>query len=183
MKIFKGKQRGMVYLRPITLRQIWEVFFPTNFYQKYRYLGIVPYEEMGDMFKAVYPLALAMDYGAKPKWCPRWFLRFLHLFGNDNSIVRVRSYRLSRLKTRLTKGIMMYDIKTKWEWYDLRLSIAAPGHLQNLAHAIETEYYNNGYEEELVEAIKQLDPEASITRGSTKRLEKQLKKLEDESNT
>lgn len=177
MKIFKGKQKGRVYLRPITLQQIRQIFFPTNFYQKYRYLGIVPYEKMGDMFNAVYPLTLAMDYVAKPKWCPRWFLRFLHLFGDDNSIVRVRNHRLSQLKSRLTKGIMMYDLKTKWTHYDLRISIVAPSHLHDLAQAIEQHYYQTGLEDELVAQIKELDPGANPIRGDIDRLRKRLEKL------
>jgi hypothetical protein len=87
------------------------------------------------------PLVLAMDYEAKPKWCPRWFLRFLHLFGSDNSIVRVRNIRLHSLSKKLTKGIIIWDWKTKWEWYDLRISISGPQYLMNLADDIEKNFY------------------------------------------
>jgi hypothetical protein len=48
----------------------------------------------------------------------------------------------------------------------------------NLESAIENKFYKDGRCEELVEQIKELDPEASIMWGSIDRLEKQLKKLE-----
>ena len=109
---WRGRKKGMIYTRDITWDDIRAVFFPENFYEKYKYLGSVPYRELGTVFKAMYPLVLAMDYEAKPKGCPRWFLRFLHLFGSDNSIIRVRNLTLHNLKVKLTKGIMMNDYKT-----------------------------------------------------------------------
>jgi len=122
---------------------------------------------------------LAMDYEAKPWWCPRWFLRFLHIFGNDKSIVRVRNRRLSNLHRKLTKGIQFWDWKTKWYHYDLRISITAPKHLQDLADDIERGFYSRGRQNELVEQIKALDPDASIIWGSIERFEKQLEELEE----
>jgi hypothetical protein len=153
------------------------VFFPDGFEEKYSYLGSVPYNEDSEIFKAMYPLILAMDYEAKPKWCPRWFLRFLHLFGNDKSIVRVRNFTLHKLHRKLTKGIMLIDYKTKWEWYDLRISISAPKHLQDLASAIENDFYSRGRQEEIAEKILELDPKASIIWGSVDRLVKQYNEL------
>ena len=176
---WKGRKKGMVHTRDIKLDDIRAVFFPKNFYEKYHYLGVVPYRELGDIFKAIYPLVLAMDYEAKPKYCPRWFLRFLHLFGSDNSIVRVRNRFLHDLEKRLTKGILMWDYKTKWSDYDLRISISGPLHLQNLSDGIESYFYKNGRCEELVEQIKELDPSAPIIYGSVSRLEKQLEELKN----
>ena len=183
---WKGRKKGMIHTRDIEWNDIRAIFFPKNFYEKYHYLGAVPHREVGDIFKAVYPLVLAMDYEAKPKWCPRWFLRFLHVFGDDKSLVRVRNHKLSRLHRRLVKGIGFWDWKTKWADYDLRISISAPEHLQNLADDIERGYYSRGRQKELVEQIKKLDPNASVIWGSVSRLEEQLKELEnkkDESNT
>ena len=176
---WKGRKKGMNHTRNIKLDDIRAVFFPKNFYEKYHYLGAVPYREQGDLFKAIYPLVLAMDYEAKPKFCPRWFLRFLHLFGSDNSIVRVRNRFLNDLENRLTKGIRMWDYKTKWSDYDLRISISGPLHLQNLSDGIESYFYKNGRCEELVEQIKELDPSAPIIYGSVSRLEKQLEELKN----
>lgn len=176
---WKGRKKGMVHTRDIKLDDIRAVFFPKNFYEKYHYLGVVPYREVGDIFKAIYPLVLAMDYEAKPKFCPRWFLRFLHLFGSDNSIVRVRNRFLHDLENRLTKGIRMWDYKTKWTDYDLRISISGPLHLQNLSDGIESYFYKEGRCNELVEKIKQLDPSAPIVYGSISRFEEQLKELEE----
>jgi hypothetical protein len=174
---WKGRSKGMIYTRDIDLDDIREVFFPNSFEEKYGYLGSVPYNEDSEVFKAMYPLVLAMDYEAKPKWCPRWFLRFLHLFGNDKSIVRVRNFTLHNLFRKLTKGIMIWDYKTKWEWYDLRISISAPKHLQDLADAIERDFYSRGRQEEIVDQIKKLDPKAKIMMGSVDLLVKQYNEL------
>jgi hypothetical protein len=125
----------------------------------------------------MYPLVLAMDYEAKSKWCPRWFLRFLHLFGNDKSIVRVRNFTLHNLFKKLTKGIIIWDYKTKWEWYDLRISISAPKHLQDLASAIESDFYSRGRQEDIAKNILKLDPNAQIIWGSVDRLVKQYNGL------
>jgi len=177
MIIFKGKKYGMVHTQNITLGHIRAVFFPRTFNEKYRYLGTSIWNENTDIFRALFPLVLALDYEAKPKHCPRWFLRFLHLFGSDNSIIRVRNRKLHNLENKLTRGIMFNDYKTKWSNYDLRISISAPAHLNNLADAIQTKFYKDGKCNELVEQIKKLDPDASIIWGSISRFEKQLEKL------
>jgi hypothetical protein len=174
---WKGRSKGMIYTRDIDLDDIREVFFPNGFEEKYSYLGSVPYNEDSEVFKAMYPLILAMDYEARPKWCPRWFLRFLHLFGNDKSIVRVRNFTLHNLFKKFTKGIMIWDYKTKWEWYDLRISISAPKHLQDLASAIESDFYSRGRQEDIAKDILKLDPKASIIWGSVDRLVKQYNEL------
>ena len=179
---WRGRKKGIIHTMNITFDHIRAVFFPKDFYEKYHYLGAVPYNEGSDLFKAIYPLVLAMDYEAKPKWCPRWFLRFLHLFGSDNSIVRVRNRFLHDLGRKLTKGILIWDYKTKWADYDLRISISGPTHLNELADGIEERFYKTGRCNELVEQIKKLDPNASIIWGSVKRLEEQLEKLENNDN-
>lgn len=141
---WKGRSKGMIHTADISWRDIRAVFFPRTFHEKYSYLGSVPWKEDTDIFKAMEPLVIFMDYKAKPKWCPRWFLRFLHLFGNDNSIVRVRNWRLHNLSKRLTKGYMIVDYKTKWEWYDLRISIHGTKQMNDLSHAIEDRVYKEG---------------------------------------
>jgi hypothetical protein len=182
---WKGRSKGIVHTRDLEWDDFRYIFFPKKL-EKYGYLGITFYKEDSPYFKAIYPLVLAMDYEAKPKWCPRWFLRFTHVFGDDKSIVRVRNRKLSNLHRKLTKGIQFWDWKTKWHDYDLRISISGPVHLQNLADDIERGYYSRGRQKELVEQIKKLDPNASIIWGSVSRLEEQLEELKnkkDESNT
>ena len=156
---WRGRKKGIIYTRDIGWDDIREIFFPKNFEEKYRYLGSVPYDPRTDTFKALLPLVLAMDYEAKPKWCPRWVLRFLHVFGNDKSIVRVRNRFLHNLSRKLTKGITLYDYKTKWSYYDLRISIGAPQYLQDLADDIEYGYYQRGKREELLLSIKRIEPD------------------------
>ena len=175
---WKGRSKGIVHTRNLEWNDLQYIFFPKKL-ERYGYLGITFYKEDSEYYKAIYPLVLAMDYEAKPKWCPRWFLRFLHVFGNDKSIVRVRNLTLSNLHRKLTKGIQFWDWKTKWSNYDLRISITAPEHLQNLASDIEHGFYNRGRQKELVEQIKELDSNASIIWGSIKRLEEQLELLQN----
>jgi hypothetical protein len=175
---WRGRKKGMIQTRNIKLDDFRYIFFPKGF-EKYGYLGTQLWNEDGVYFKALYPLVLALDYEAKPKWCPRWFLRFLHVFGMDKSIVRVRNRKLSNLLNKLTKGIGFSDWKTKWEYYDLRISISAPKHIQDLADDIEGGFYSRGAQEELVEQILAIDPNAPIIWGSVERFNKQLKKLEN----
>jgi hypothetical protein len=185
MIIFKGKKAkvGPVRTSDIKLSDIREVFFPSNFYEKYKYLGCVPYDNERDIFKALEPLVIFMDYKAKPNWCPRWFLRFLHLFGNDNSIVRVRNWKLHMLHRKLTKGIFIWDYKTKWQWYDLRISVTGDTQIDNLANMIENNYYQKGERQDLIEAILKLDPEFTQTYWSLDKLQAKLDELEgDQSN-
>jgi len=175
---WKGRKKKYITTRNLEWDDLRYIFFPKGF-ERYGYLGTQIWNEDSDYFKALYPLVLALDYEAKPKWCPRWFLRFLHVFGNDKSIVRVRNRRLSNLLTKLTKGIGFIDWKTKWYDYDLRISISAPKYLQDLASGIEDGFYSRGRQNELVEQIKAIDPDASIIWGSIERFEKQLEELEN----
>ena len=177
---WKGRKMKYITTRNLEWSDIQYIFFPTK-WDKYGYLNITFYKD-SEFNKILLPLVLAMDYEAKPWWCPRWFLRFLHVFGNDKSLVRVRNRRLHDLHRKLTKGILFWDWKTKWSHYDLRISISAPEHLQNLAGWIEDGFYSNGRQKELVEQIKALDPDASIIWGSIERLEEQLEKLENTQN-
>jgi hypothetical protein len=177
---WKGRKKGMIHTMTITWDDLRAVFFPKTFHEKYRYLGSVPWNEDGSLFQAMEPLVIFMDYKAKPKWCPRWFLRFLHLFGSDNSIVRVRNRRLHNLQHRLTRGVLIFDYKTKWEWYDLRISVSGDEQIQNLADDIESRYYYRGQRQELQEQILKLNPERSQTYwGSNQDLAKELQSLEN----
>ena len=151
MKLFRGKKYKYIHTRDIYLDDIRAVFFPKNFWEKYRYLGIVPYKEEGRIFDALLPLVLLMDYDSKPWWCPRWFLRFLHLFGNDNSVVKVRNWKLHRLFTKLTKNNRLLDYKTKWSDNDLRIHAYGSERVMNLADDIERGFYNR-YKEVLNES-------------------------------
>jgi len=178
MLFWRGRKKGMIHTRNLEWSDLRYIFFPKDFAEKYGYLGTSVWNEDGRYFKALYPLVLALDYEAKPKWCPRWFLRFLHVFGNDRSIVRVRNRKLHNLFRKITKGIAFVDWKTKWTEYDLRISIHAPEYLQELASAIENRFYSTGRQKELVNQIKAIDPNASIVWGSIERFEKQLEELQ-----
>ena len=182
MILFKGKKAkvGPVHTKNITLEDLRVVFFPKTFYEKYGYLGSVPWREEGSIFKAMESLVIYMDYKAKPKWCPRWFIRLLHLFGSDNSIVRVRNRKLHNLKNKITKGYMIWDYKTKWSDYDLRISVGGTNEMQFLADAIEREFYDIGLREDLANRIKVLDPNTKYDKGNSPNyLREELTRLEE----
>lgn len=158
--IFPGykHKKGFVHFQDITVDHIRAVFFPKDFYETYQYLGSVPIEyknSNNDIFYAMRPLVIYLDYLAKPTWCPRWFLRFLYLFGNDNSLVRVRSFKLHNLFNKITNGYGIFDFKTKWSNYDLRISIRGGDREWWLANAIEEKFYRDGNREEMLKEIKE----------------------------
>ena len=62
----------------------------------------------------------------------------------------------------------------------MRISVAAPKYLQDLADDIEHGFYKRGYEADLIEEILKLDPNASIIRGNNERLHNQLAELRRE---
>lgn len=150
---WKGRSKGMVYTRDITLNDLRVVFFPKNFHEKYSYLGSVPYSEEKNMLHA---LTLALDGEANPSWCPRWFLRFTHLFGNDNSLVRVRNRFWHDVHQKITRGILFFDYKTKWSHYDLRIIVHAPTYIQELVDAIELYTYRTGRKEQLLKMLSNI---------------------------
>jgi hypothetical protein len=174
---WKGRKKGIVHTRDVEWNDIRYIFFPKRFSEKYGYLGSVP--DYNNYDKVMVPLVLAMDYEAKPWWCPRWFLRFLQVFGNDNSIVRVRNRTLHNLHRKLTKGITFVDYKTKWKWYDLRISVAAPEYIQDLADAIEAHYYRLGKKEDTIKQIKKIEPDFSKTYMTSLDLQDYLDELEN----
>lgn len=181
---WKGRSKGVIRTRNITLEDIRIVFFPKTFHEKYSYLGSIPWRDDGDIFKAMEPLVIFMDYKVKPKLCPRWFLRFLNLFGNDNSIVRVRNRKLHNLFNDLTNGYKIVDYKTKWEWYDLRISIYGSPQMHELSDAIEYKFYNSGRRKDLADAIKKLDPDTKYHSGyTTDSLKEELDRLKNKTNT
>ena len=123
--ISKGKPApsGPVHSMDITVGHVLKCVFPERGFE-YDYLGYAWYNINKDgtlnaedrllrgFFKQV-------DKVARPWWCPRFVLRLLHLFGSDNSIVRVRNWKLHNLERRLTKGIAITD--TKWKYDSFRI--------------------------------------------------------------
>lgn len=161
----------------IKLSELRPVFFPKGFYEKYNYLGTIPYNENGTIYKAMRPLVLLMDLKAKPWWCPRWFLRLLNLLGNDNSIVRVRNMWLSDLFRKLTKGYKVFDYKTKWSEYDLRISIAGDDELSYMTDLIEEKFYRDGRKKDLVNKLSKIDSKTNYEFYSLDNLEKKFEEL------
>lgn len=102
---------------PITFNELLNCFSSKREY-KYCYIGIswniFSSTSETKAYNALEECIKFIADKAKPKWCPRWVLNLLHLLGNDNSIVRVRNRKLHKLHQKLTGGIMVRDIKEKF---------------------------------------------------------------------
>lgn len=105
----------IVYLSKIEFKDILNCFSNRRDH-KYHYLGISwnIFNENTDIHEYLENFIIFVDKKAKPWWVPRFVLNLLHLFGNDNSIVRCRNIHLSDVNKLLTGGIMIHDIKTKY---------------------------------------------------------------------
>lgn len=177
---WRSRKKGIITTMSVNWSDIRAVFAPRSFHERYQYLGSIPWNDEGAIFKAMKPLVIFMDHEARPSWCPRWFLRFLHLFGNDNSIVRVRNRKLHNLKNWLTKGIVLLDYKTKWEWYDLRISVHADSTINDLADMIESHFYRQGQRQDMKEEILRLNPNRKdYGWGTTQDMRNELEALEE----
>jgi hypothetical protein len=73
---------------PVAFKDIL-LCFSNHREEKYHYLGISwnLFKEGTDLHKYLEDFIKFVAKKAKPWWCPRFVLRFLHLFGDDNSIV------------------------------------------------------------------------------------------------
>ena len=123
--ISKGKPApsGRVHTMDITVGHVLKCVFPARG-NEYDYLGYAWYNINKDGTLSATNRLLRgffkqVDKVARPWWCPRFVLRLLHLFGSDNSIVRVRNWKLHNLERRLTKGIAITD--TKWKYDSFRI--------------------------------------------------------------
>jgi hypothetical protein len=146
--ISKGKkaERGPVHTMDITVGHVLKCVFPERG-NEYDYLGYAWYNINKDGTLSAANRLLRgffkqVDKVARPWWCPRFVLRLLHLFGSDNSIVRVRNWKLHNLERRLTKGIAITD--TKWKYDSFRIYGYFTEELDQLAadtcSKIENEY-------------------------------------------
>ena len=113
MILIKGRNKGLVYLRPITVGSIIDCF---SYKHRRSYIGIDwnLFKEGTQGYNLIEEFLDFVASRAKKWWTPYWLLNLLHLFGNDNSIVRCRSPRISRWHIMLTNGIMITDIKEKY---------------------------------------------------------------------
>jgi hypothetical protein len=83
---------------------------------KYHYLGISwnIFNENTNLHDYLEDFIVFVAKKAKPWWCPTFVLNLLHLFANDNSIVRCRDLHLASAFTHITGGLFIRDIKVKY---------------------------------------------------------------------
>jgi hypothetical protein len=156
--ISRGRRTSTrVHTRDITLDDWRYVFFPKDETEKYHYLGnfyVNKYKNdkktISHYYEAIMPIVRLMDKKACPWWCPRFFLRFLDVYGNDKSIYRVRNYKLYNIFRKITKGYLFIDWKTKWNDHDLRISIQGDEELWHLVDKTERDFYKKRVKENIL---------------------------------
>ena len=98
----------------LKFKEILNCFFPKKGLE-YIYLGYAFWSPESKEYPYILDFYKAVDKVARPWWCPKFILRLTYLLGNDNSIVRVRNRKISDIHTKITKGIMITDLKWKYE--------------------------------------------------------------------
>lgn len=97
------------------LDEIKKIFFPgERFSDIYRHVG---YSSLGvpDPWKpTVKQCVIDIEKLMWPKYLPFWFKRLIHYLATGNSVVRVKHWWAYDLEKRITKGIIIQDIKDKF---------------------------------------------------------------------
>lgn len=136
------------------------IFFPKNFEERYRYVGAFWFTEGKQSEKWILPIVLLLDYKMRPRWCPQWLLRLITYLANGWSMVRVENrWIYNNIYLKITKGIKFLDWKTKWENYDLRISVHADENTWWLCEAIEAKAYRDGSREDMISYIIKHNPD------------------------
>lgn len=100
---------------PVAFRDIL-LCFSNHREDRYNYIGISwnIFKEGTDLHEYLEDFIMFVARKAKPWWCPAFVLNLLHLFANDNSIVRCRDQHLHSAFRHITKGLFITDIKIKY---------------------------------------------------------------------
>lgn len=88
-------------------------FYP-NERTEFIYLGHIDYlfEKETKEYNIIKSFILTVDKAARPKWCPKWFLRLLELYRDNNPTAY-------KLHNKLTKGIRIIDMGVVNHSYDI----------------------------------------------------------------
>jgi len=128
----------LLYYKKLLL-DIWACFFPNEF-NYYSYLGFclnIYVNSKSNEHKLLNTIFKLIDNEAKPKWCPRWFLRLLNLFGNQY----IKNKRISGVLNGLLKGIRIANIRTKYHTNDISIDGTFPDPLDCWIKGLEDEIF------------------------------------------
>ena len=94
---------------------IKRIFFPgTDFSSRYSHVGYsylsIPCHWQPIVQKAIADIEKLMW----STWMPYWLKRLIHYLATGNSVVRVKYWWAYNLRTKLTRGSMIQDIKEKY---------------------------------------------------------------------
>lgn len=135
----KDKMSSKIYSYKKLLLDIWACFFPNEF-NYYSYLGFclnIYVNSKSNEHKLLNTIFKLIDNEAKPKWCPRWFLRLLNLFGNQY----IKNKRISGVLNGLLKGIRITNISTRHHNNDIKLYGVFPDPLCYWISGLEDEIF------------------------------------------
>lgn len=94
--------------------RVVEIFFSNNFFDKYQHVGYaglcVPYHWQPIVMETVIKIEQLMW----PNWIPFWIKRLIHYLATGNSTFRVKYKWAYNLRTALTGGLIITDIKIKF---------------------------------------------------------------------
>ena len=138
------KREPFFRLTPLTL---WETVFPGKLNQwRYMGYGFNIFKEGTEGYEYIEAFFRYVDSKMRPWWCPKTVLRLLYLLGNDNSIIRVRWWWAHNLYRKITKGILITDVKTKWDtlrvygWFTHEIYCAVEDLEKKVNPIIKTQY-------------------------------------------
>ena len=82
--------------------------------EKYRHIGYSAPSVSKGWVKIVEDTIVEIERSMWPRWIPLFIKRWIHYMATGNSVVRVKSRFWYKIRTRLTKNMIVTDIKDKY---------------------------------------------------------------------
>jgi len=94
---------------------MWKIFFPGNkFSDRYRHVGYSCLGVPKTWKPVVQQCIIDIEKLMWPRYLPFWLKRLIHYLGTGNSIVRVKYQWAFDLRSLITGGTLIQDIKDKY---------------------------------------------------------------------
>ena len=116
------------------LKKLKSVIFPRNENEKYKYLGDFYVCKTDKYYSIIMPIVKLMDRKARPRWCPRVFLRFLSVFGENNN-------RMQEMCKKLIKDYRFIGWKVDEKKHTIFISLYGDDEINFMVYQIEKNFY------------------------------------------
>jgi hypothetical protein len=99
----------------MNIKEIYKIFFPKSFSEKYRHVGY-SYPSVSSGWKDIVEQAvIRIEKIMWPqKYLPLFVKRLIHYLATGNSVVRIKYYFFHDIRNRLTNNQILTDIKDKY---------------------------------------------------------------------